>query len=87
LALEFVTECGTNLRAWTLHVVALSCPWQQDIRRQAAVLSDTPILQSCRCTPKFSDSDAWPKRYGLGRILPTTFIAHWQAEGGNNDST
>jgi len=36
-------ECGT------LHVMALPCARQQNLRRQAAFLKDTPIFKSRRC--------------------------------------
>lgn len=57
-----------------LHVLTLSGPGQQYLRRKAAILADTPILQSCRCTLSSGGSSDWPKRQGPGRVLPPTVI-------------
>ena len=66
-----------------LHVMALSGPGQQNLRWQVAVVADTPIFKPCGRSPSSGGSHDRQKRYGLGRVLPTTVIADRQTKGGD----
>jgi hypothetical protein len=85
------TEAGRRMRhrpsgvaeRQTLHVLALPCPGQQDIRRQASVFSDPTILQPGRSSLAAGRNYDRAQRHGFGRVLSAIVIPDRQAKGGH----
>lgn len=69
-----------------LHVVALPCSRQQNIRRQDFIIANATIFKS-RCGPvAIGSCHDWSERHGTRSILPSAFVTGRKAESGDSDS-
>jgi hypothetical protein len=87
LALKLIGECGSEGMAerQAIHVLALPCTRQQDLRRQGAVFAYTAVLQSGSSSVAVGGYYRRAERHGARRILSSAVLTRRQSEGRDGD--
>jgi transposase len=86
LALKLIAECGTDLKAWpsAKHFTSWLClAWEQDLRREAAVVTNPEIIEPRSRPPTAGGDHDRAQRHRPRGLLPPPIIADREAKGGH----
>ena len=83
LSLKLIAECGDDLSAWpsAKHFTARPGTEQQDLWRQGALVTNTPLREPSFGAPPACCRNRWTDRHGAGCFLQAALGAHRQDEG------
>ena len=68
-----------------LHLLAVPCTGEQNLRRQGALLAHTKIFQSGSSVVAVGGHDHWAERYGARRLLSSAVLPCGQGKGRDGD--